>query len=160
MSVHTSKYAELFYKALEDLWVAEQSWFASPNIAVWSCVQAVEKTLKGFLRCAKMDFDHGHQLRFLLEDVETINNVTPETKKYILYLDDYGASLRYKNMASDPSPEESRIAIARVKHILREFNANHIVSVFMDESREVHKKVLESCFDKYSEVDISGDKPE
>ena len=72
MSVYISKNAELFYKALEDLWVAEQSWFASPNIAVWSCTQAVEKTLKGFLRCFNKDFDHGHQLRFLLDDVESI----------------------------------------------------------------------------------------
>jgi hypothetical protein len=33
MSVHTSKNAELFLKALEDVWVAEQTWHGSPNNA-------------------------------------------------------------------------------------------------------------------------------
>jgi len=45
MNVHISKNAELFLKALEDIWVAEQSWFASPNNAVWHCTQATEKII-------------------------------------------------------------------------------------------------------------------
>jgi len=51
MNVHISKKAELFHKAVEDIWVAEQVWMVSPNNAVWHCAQAAEKTMKGFLRC-------------------------------------------------------------------------------------------------------------
>ena len=35
MSVHISKNAELFFKALEDIWVAEQTWYGSPNKAIY-----------------------------------------------------------------------------------------------------------------------------
>jgi hypothetical protein len=44
MFVETSKNAELFLKAYEDVWVAEQIVYGSPNNSVWHCTQAVEKT--------------------------------------------------------------------------------------------------------------------
>jgi HEPN domain-containing protein len=152
INVHTSKKAELFYKALEDLWAAEQIWFGSPNIAVWNCSQAIEKTMKGFLRCVSIDHDHSHQLRSLLEDVESVFHPTEESKKYILLLDDYGTSLRYKNMANDPSPEDAKLAITRTKQIMHEFNANPKISQFMDEAREVHTKILEANLEKYRKM--------
>ena len=43
MNVHISKNAELFHKAFEDVWVAEQVWKVTPNNAVWHCTQAAEK---------------------------------------------------------------------------------------------------------------------
>ena len=69
MNVHITKNSELFFKALEDVWAAEQIWHGSPNIAVWHCTQAAEKTMKGLLRCLKMEYDHVHELRYLLEDM-------------------------------------------------------------------------------------------
>ena len=63
MNVYISKKAELFHKAIEDVWVAEQIWKVSPNNAVWHCTQAVEKMLKGFLRCLNRDYDYGHELK-------------------------------------------------------------------------------------------------
>ena len=144
MSVHTTKNAELFYKALEDIWVAEQSWFVSPNIAVWHCTQAAEKTMKGFLRCNNMEYEHVHELRFLLEDVESVFTVSEECKEFILYLDRFGNKLRYRNMPSDPLPEDARIAISRTKQIMQEFNANPKISQYMDEAREVFTKILKS----------------
>ena len=149
MSVHISKKAELFYKAYEDIWVAQQAWFASPNIAVWHCTQAAEKTLKGFLRCLNMEHEHVHELRFLLEDVESIFSVSDECSKCILHLDTYGSRLRYRNMQSDPSPEDAKIAIARTQQIMQEFNENSKVSQFMDEAREVHTKMLRANYEKY-----------
>jgi len=48
MNVYISKKAELFHKAIEDIWVAEQIWKVSPNNAVWHCTQAAEKMLNGW----------------------------------------------------------------------------------------------------------------
>ena len=59
MSVQISKKAELPYKALEDIWAAEQIWRGSPNNAVWHCTQAVEKIIKGFLRCLDKEYNYG-----------------------------------------------------------------------------------------------------
>ncbi|MDR2571807.1 MAG: HEPN domain-containing protein [Oscillospiraceae bacterium] len=160
MNVHLNRKAELFYKALEDIWVAEQSWFVSPNIAVWSCTQAVEKILKGFLRCVNMDYDHGHELEPMLENVLSVYDLTPETKKYIMYLNDFKGNLRYKNMTSDPTPEEARIAIARTKYILQEFSNNNVVIGFINEAKEVHAKLLKSRIEEYSSININNDKPE
>jgi len=160
MNVQISKNAELFFKALEDIWVAEQSWFGSPNNAVWSCTQAVEKTMKGFLRCLNREFDYGHELKEILFALDTLIDLSVNTVDYINYLNRFSVGLRYKNMANDPSPEDARIAISRAKHIMQEFSGNPKISQFMDEAREVHAKVLKLCYEKYSDVDISADKSE
>jgi len=149
MSVHISKKAELFYKALGDIWVAEQTWHGNPNIAAWICAQAAEKTMKGFLRCLNMDYDYGHKLTILLEEVEVVYNVTAETKTYIMYLDDFDLSLRYKNMPNDPTPEDAKIAISRAKHIMEELGANPQITPFLDEAKEVHNKVIRASNEKY-----------
>jgi len=46
-----SNRAVLFLRAYWDVWTAERIWFGDPNNAVWQCVLAVEKTLKGFCEC-------------------------------------------------------------------------------------------------------------
>ena len=142
MSVYISRNAELFFKALEDVWVADQIWQGSPNNAVWHCTQAVEKTMKGFLRCHNKEYDYGHELSSLLDAVMTDFNVTEESEKYVMYLNDFETKLRYKNLSSDPSPEDAKIAISRTKQIMQEFNKNPKVSLFMDEAREVHEKII------------------
>ena len=152
MNVHTSKDAELFYKALYDIWAAEQVWYGSPNIAVWHCTQAVEKTMKGFLFCYKIEYDHDHTLKFLLEDVESASVVTDECKENILFLDTFGNKLRYRNMSNDPSPEDAKLAISRTKQIMQEFNENPKISQFMDEAREVHIKILKANLEKYDKT--------
>jgi len=98
MNVHISKNAELFFKAMEDLWVAERIWHGSPNNAVWHCTQAVEKTMKGFLRCLNIDYNHGHDLDVLLENVLTVFEIHKEVSQHILYFDTFGIALRYKNL--------------------------------------------------------------
>lgn len=142
MSVHISKKAELFYKALEDVWAAEQLWRGSPNNAVWHCTQAAEKTLKGFLRCLNREYDYGHELKDLLDAADELIELTPETITYILYLNRFGVGLRYKNMSSDPSIDEANVAIARTKQIIQEFGSHSDVSSYMKEAEEVHSKVL------------------
>jgi HEPN domain-containing protein len=153
MNVHISKNAELFFKALEDVWVAEQTWYGSPNNAVWHCTQAVEKTMKGFLRCLNVDYDHGHELDPLLEIVLTIFEVPMVVTQHILYFDAFGTALRYKNMSNDPSPEDAKIAITRAKQIMQEFNNCPKASQFMDEAKEVHKKMLRASYEKLSDAE-------
>ena len=152
MNVHTSKNAELFYKALEDIWAAEQLWFGSPNIAVWHCTQAVEKVMKGFLFCCHIEYSYDHELRFLLDDVENTFTVTEECRENVLFLDTYGNKLRYRNMSNDPSLEDAKLAILRTKQIMQEFNMNSKISLFMDEAREVHTKILKTNLEKYGET--------
>jgi len=142
MSVQISKKAELFHKAVEDVWVAEQIWKVSPNNAVWHCTQAAEKTMKGFLRCLNKEYEYGHQLKFLLDSIESLIDVSEETIKNVIYLDDFDVKLRYKNMPSDPTKEEAKAAIMRAKQIMLEFSKNPNSSSFMKEAEEVHLKIL------------------
>jgi len=142
MNVYISKKAELFHKAIEDIWVAEQIWAVSPNNAVWHCMQAVEKTLKGFLRCLNRDYDHGHELKELLNVIEPLTALQPETIKNILYINGFSISLRYKHMTSDPSVDEAKVAIVRTKQIIEEFGKHPIISSFMKEAEEIHTKII------------------
>ena len=150
MSVQIRKNAELFYKALKDVWVAEQIWQGSPNNAAWHCTQAVEKVMKGFLRCLNRDYDYGHELKELLDVVDSYIDLPSEITKHILYLERFEVALRYKNMSSDPTVDEARTAIMRTKEIIQEFGRNQRVSVYMKEAEEVHAKVLKANVGKDS----------
>lgn len=151
MSVHISKNAELFYKALEDVWAAERTWFGSPNIAMWNCTQAIEKVMKGYLRCLNWDYDFGHELKPLMDEVMSSFKISEVSEEHIMYLNRHGVNLRYKIMTNDPSPEDAKLAITRTKNIIQEFNANPNVSQFMNEAREVHTKILRANLEKYGE---------
>ena len=153
MNVQTSKNAELFYKACEDIWAAERTAIGSPNIAVWLCTQAIEKTMKGYLRCLNRDYDYGHELKLLLDEVLSCFRISEDAEEFILYLNRFGVALRYKNMPNDPSPEDARLAITRTKHIMSEFNGCTQVSQFMDEAKEVHAKILKANNEKYAEIE-------
>ena len=150
MSVHISKKAELFYKALEDVWSAEQLWTGSPNNALWHCTQAVEKTMKGFLNCLNTDYDYGHELKDLLDAVFELISISPDTAEFINYLNRFGIGLRYKNMSTDPTVDDARIAISRTKVIIHEFGKHPGVSGAMKEAQEVHKKILKANYVKSS----------
>ena len=142
MITQVQKKSELFLKALEDVWVAEQIWQGSPNNAAWHCTQAVEKTLKGFLRCHNQDFEYGHELKELLDAVDSLVDITPETAKNILYIDRFGTALRYKTMLSDPTTSEARTAIVRTKEIIEEIGSNANTSTYMIEAQEAHAKII------------------
>jgi len=157
MNVHIDNKSVLFFKACEDIWAAERTLIGSPNIAVWHCTQAVEKTLKGFLYCHNIPYDGSHDLDPLLEEVMAVTKLSDECKSIILNLNIYKSGLRYKNMSNDPSQEDAQLAISRTKHIMKEFNSIPSISQFMDEAQEVYTKILRSNYEKYADVDISGD---
>lgn len=144
MNVFISKNAELFHKAVEDVWVAEQIWKISPNNAVWHCTQAAEKAMKGMLRCLNRDYDYGHELKELLRAVEPIVELQAETIKNILYLNGFNISLRYKHMSSDPTVDEARVAIARTKQVIKDFGNYPPISKYIKEAEEAHFKILKA----------------
>ena len=144
-----SNKAVLFLRAYWDIWAAERIWFGDPNNAVWQCVQAVEKTMKGFLDCNSIYYDNAHDLSELLENIEAVYKLTDECSKSIVFLSRYKSGLRYKNMKDDPTPEDVKLAISSTRNIMQEFNANPQISQFMDEAREVHTKILKANMEKY-----------
>jgi len=152
MNVNISNKSILFFKAYEDIWAAERLIHGSPNLAVWHCTQAVEKTLKGFLQSNNISFDSSHELEPLLEDVVSAMKLSDECKANVLNINIYKSGLRYKNMTNDPSPEDAKTIISRTKQIMQEFSVNPKVSQFMDEAREVHTKILKANLDKYGEA--------
>ena len=145
MNVYISKKAELFHKAIDDVWIAEQIWMVSPNNAVWHCTQAAEKMMKGLLRSLSTEYDHGHELKELLNAVEPLMVLQPETIKNILYLNGFSVSLRYKHMSTDPSAEEAKVAIVRTKQIMQEFSNHPGISQYIKEAKEVHTKILKAA---------------
>jgi len=153
-----NKEAVLFLRAYWDVWTAERIWFGDPNNAVWQCVLAAEKTLKGFLDCSNVYYGNVHELTELLENVESVYRPTENCEASIVFLSRYKSGLRYKNMRSDPTTEDARLAISHAKEIMKEFNSNQKVAQFMDEAREVHMKILKTNYEKYAGVDINEDK--
>jgi HEPN domain-containing protein len=151
--------AVLFLRALWDIWTAERTWYGDPNIAVWQCVLAVEKSIKGFLVCNNVYFENVHELPELLENAETIYRPTEECETSVIFLSRYKSGLRYRNMKDDPTPEDAKLAISHAKIVLHEVSAFPNVKQYMEEAREVYNKVLKANTAKYSDVDISKDKP-
>ena len=147
MSVQMRRKAELFYKALEDVWVAEQVWKGSPNNAVWHCTQAAEKTMKGYLRCFNKEYGYDHNLEELSDAVNDLFELPDNINKYIINLNGYIGRLRYRNMPADPTAEEAKVAISRTKTIMDEFAKIADVSGYMAEAKEIHLKILKSIAD-------------
>jgi len=144
MNVHISKKAELFHKAVEDIWVAEQIWKISPNNAVWHCTQAAEKIMKGYLRCYNKEYGYDHNLKALLEATEELIDLPKEVIDSILYLNRFEGKLRYRNMSGDPSAEDAKTAIARAIIIMSVFAKNPEISSYVKEAEEVHNKILKA----------------
>ena len=114
MYVDINKNAVLFYKALDDIWCAERTYYGSPNNAVWSCCQAAEKIMKGFLLCCGVAHDSTHDLAIILELVESEHALQESTTASIYNLARYDQRLRYKNLKSDPTPGDAQATIEKV----------------------------------------------
>ena len=153
MSVQIRRKAELFYKALEDVWAAERLWRGSPNNAVWHCTQAAEKTMKGYLMCHDKEYGYDHNLRKLLDAVSELFDLAEDIIDYIVYLDAFESKLRYKNMTTDPTAEGAKLAISRTKMIMDAFEKNPDISSYIKEAKEVHAKILKSIADEESKPD-------
>ena len=147
MSVQTLRKAELFYKALEDVWAAEQTWKGSPNIAVWLCTQAAEKTMKGYLRCHNKEYGYDHNLRKLLDAVSELFDLSEDIIDHIVYLDAFEGKLRYRNMTTDPTAEDAKLTISRTKTIIDAFEKIPDISGYIKEAKEIRAKILKSIAD-------------
>ena len=147
MYADISKDAVLFYKALQDIWCAEQTYVGSPSNAVWSCCQAVEKTMKGLLQCYGIDAGITHDLGLLLEDLEKETELSKQAVSGIQDLARYDQRLRYKNLKSDPTVEEAKAVVGDTVGILRELGEHPKCVAFMNEAREVYSKLLSNASD-------------
>ena len=153
MFVNIDKKSVLFFKAYEDLWAAERVFVGSPNIAVWHCTQAIEKTLKGFLLCNNIPCDEtSHDIEPLLEEVVSVIAISDECKANVLNISIYKSGLRYRNLSSDPTVEDAKTIISRAKQIMQEIGANPRTSQFMSEAKEVHIKMLESSLKQHGDA--------
>jgi HEPN domain-containing protein len=144
MYAEISKNAVLFYKALQDLWCAEQTYTGSPNNAVWSCCQTIEKSMKGLLQCYNIDAGGSHDLSILLEDIEKETELSSQTVKFIHALARYDQRLRYKNLKSDPTVEEAKVLINNTMEIMNEISNHPKCSEFINEAKEVYAKLLKA----------------
>jgi HEPN domain-containing protein len=142
MFVDIDKNSVLFYKAIEDIWCAEQTYYGSPNNAVWSCCQSAEKVMKGFLHCCGIKSDGVHELSIILEAVEREHTPPEDVITSIYNLARYDQRLRYKNLRTDPTVEDSRATIEDAKLILGEFADHPKCARFVSEAKEVHLKML------------------
>lgn len=147
MYVEISKDAVLFYKALEDIWCAERTYEGSPNNAVWSCCQAAEKIMKGFLQCFGEYSENTHDLNVILEYVEDRSKLQKDVLEAIHNLAIYDQRLRYKNLRTDPTAQNALEAIADTKLILSAFSSHDKCSTLISEAREVHTKMLRNISD-------------
>jgi HEPN domain-containing protein len=147
MSVELRRKAELFYIVSEEIHAAEQLWRVSPNIAVWLCTQAAEKTMKGYLFCINKEYGYDHNLEVLLDATNKQVKLPDNTNKAILYLDEYKGRLRYRRMSTDPTPEDARIAISKAKEILDEFGRIPDIASYVNEAKELHANILKSIAD-------------
>jgi len=144
MYAEISKNAVLFYKALQDIWCAEQTFIGSPNNAIWSCCQAVEKSMKGLLQCYGIDAGSTHDLGILLEDLQKETTISQETANNIQRLVRYDQRLRYKNLKDDPTVDEAKVVIKYSNEIMNEIGGNSKCSGFIDEAKEVYAKLLKA----------------
>jgi len=142
MYADISKNAVLFYKALQDVWCAEQTYTGSPNNAVWSCCQAVEKAMKGLLQCYGIDSGGTHDLGILLEGLKNETTISQETANNIQRLVRYDQRLRYKNLKSDPSIEDAKGVILIANEVISEISNDPACSAFFNEAKEVYDKLL------------------
>jgi len=144
MYAEIRKNAVLFYKALQDIWCADQTYIGSPGNAVWSCCQAVEKCMKGLLQCYGVDAGSTHDLSVLLELIENEAELSNSSVGLIHDLARYDQRIRYKNLKSDPTVEEAKDVIADANEVINEITQHPKCSTFANEAKEVYKKLLKA----------------
>ena len=85
MYAEISNNAVPFYKALQDIWCAEQTFTGSPNNAVWSCCQAV-----GFIHNLAR-YDQRLRYKSLRSDpsVEEAKDAITDTKSILHEFDEH-----------------------------------------------------------------------
>ena len=98
--------------------------------------------MKGFLQCHGINHGNTHDLSIILEFVEREHTPQESTVASIYNLSRYDQRLRYKNLKTDPTPDDARATIEDVKMVLDEFAKHPKCAGFVSEAKEVHAKVL------------------
>ncbi|MCL2628144.1 MAG: HEPN domain-containing protein [Oscillospiraceae bacterium] len=146
----------LFYRAFEDIESASVIVASSPNGSVYHSCQAVEKVMKGYLRCLDDDGtdEYDHNLDGLLAKIKKNCGLSEDTVYNIRYLNEYTQALRYKSMKSDPTVEDAALALKRAREIVLEFSENKVCAWDMQVARDIHEKYLKWVASEYGDKDL------
>ena len=106
--------------------------------------------MKGYLFCFGKEYGFGHDLKGLSDLVNDLFELPKEINIYIMNLNSYTVRLRYRNMKTDPTAEDAKVAISRTKQIMDAFAKIPDVSSYIAEAREVHAKIMKSIADEES----------
>jgi len=148
MYVVNARYnTEMFVIALQDIHVAEECRYISPNISVYHSCQAVEKTLKGLLRCyglTSIDIDNTHELDDLLSSVERFWMMPESVANDIDALNGYKQNLRYKIQKTDPTPGDADVVMNKAKCVMDAVSNHGKCALEYQEASDEYKKYLKS----------------
>jgi len=137
----------MFAIALQDIHVAGECRYISPNISVYHSCQAVEKILKGLLRCYGLtanDIDNTHELDDLLSSVERFWMMPESVANDIDALNGYKQSLRYKIQKTDPTPGDAGVVYQKAKHVMDAVSNHGKCALEYQEAADEYKKYLKS----------------
>ncbi|MBW8049769.1 MAG: HEPN domain-containing protein [Cytophagales bacterium] len=81
------------------------------DIIGFHCQQAVEKYLKGYLIFLDIDFEHKHNLTYLLDLISSKDKFSDQYYKMVDKLEDYAVEIRYPEKIVEPTDKELQDAI-------------------------------------------------
>ena len=151
-----SKKAELFDKALIDLWQAEQAASFRADATIYSCSQCVEKMIKGVLKCYDIEYDYDHNLDSAYEKIVSSKKIplTKDLTKHVDAIGVFGNAIRYKNMNNDPSIQDALKILNYTKEIVDNLSSLPGVKTFFTEAYQYNKALLRKSEDLLKKNDI------
>lgn len=151
-----SKKADLFDKAIVDLWLAESAVNYRADATINSCSQCVEKMIKGTLKCYDLDYDFTHNISDLYErilDAKEIIN-TKDFSKEIALIGVWGNSIRYKNMKDDPNINDGKKILRLTNEIVISLASLAKVEPFYREAKEYNDRIYKASLEKKNSDEI------
>ena len=112
--------AEWLHKADDDLGLAEHLLGESslyPDAIAFHCQQAAEKYLKALLVWREIPFPKTHDIKALLNLIETADATLAESLQDAVALTSYGVEIRYPGDRPDATPEDAREAVELARKV-------------------------------------------
>jgi len=112
--------AEWLHKADDDLGLAEHLLGESslyPDAIAFHCQQAAEKYLKALLVWREIPFPKTHDIKALLNLIETADATVAESLQDAVVLTSYGVEIRYPGDRPDATPEDAREAVELARKV-------------------------------------------
>lgn len=151
-----SKKADLFDKAIVDLWVAKSAVNYRADATINSCSQCVEKMIKGTLRCYELDYDFTHNISDLYEKILGAKEIITikDFSKEIALIGVWGNSIRYKNMKDDPTIGDGKKILQHTNEIVASLASLSKVEPFYREAKEYNDKIYKASLENKNSDEI------